>query len=504
MKVNLYARKKQWKIILAIVALAIISISTYYINNLVNHFAKQEKIQIKVWADAVQHHATLMKYTETLFKEVSEQERSSVELLAKTYHRLLADSPNEKLDFYLGIVQNNKTIPVIIADENHRVILNVNLPEDQKDIDSMTPDLLKEYTVFKPIPINLGNEKKQWLYYKESLIYTELKDVLDDLFNFFLNEVTGNSVSAPVIIMDSTRKNVLQYGNLSEEKMQDSAFVAHQIEIMEAENEPISFDFLSFGKAFIYYRSSDLLMRMQFYPLLQIVLIALLICVAYLLFSYARRSEQNQVWAGMAKETAHQIGTPLSSLMAWNELLKMQPDKIDGIEEMEKDIQRLDTIAERFSKIGSQPILEPVDVVPIITETMDYLKTRCSRRVEFDLQIPANHEIILPLSASLFRWVIENLVKNAIDAMGGQGKIILLMKEEPEQLIIDLTDTGKGIPKSAFKQIFNPGYTSKKRGWGLGLSLAKRIIQDYHKGKIFVKSSVINEGTTFRIILRKK
>lgn len=501
MKSNLYSRKKRWKIILSIIALVIICISMYYTNVLVNHFAHQEKRQIEVWAEAVQRHAELMKYTETFFLEVSEQERNSVELFAAAYHRLL--STDEKLDFYLGIIQNNKTIPVIITDNGYRIKYKKNLSPEQETVDSLYGPLLREFSLFKPIRISLGMGENQWLYYTESRIYTELKAILDDLYFSFLHEVTGNAVSAPVIITDSTQRNVIQFGNLLNEKMLDSLYVQQQIKTMASQNDPITIDLLNYGKSHIFYKSSNLLTQMKFYPFMQIMLISLLILVAYLLFSYARRSEQNQVWAGMAKETAHQIGTPLSSLMAWNELLKCHPNKIEGIEEMEKDIQRLEIITERFSKIGSPPMLDPTNINPLISETIDYFKKRSSRKVEFDIQQTENKEITLPLNASLFRWVIENLIKNAIDAMNGVGKITVKMKEENSSLIIDISDTGKGMPKSEFKQVFNPGFTTKKRGWGLGLSLAKRIINDYHKGKIFVKSSGINQGTTFRIILNK-
>ncbi|MDR0969080.1 MAG: HAMP domain-containing histidine kinase [Lentimicrobiaceae bacterium] len=503
MKSNLYSQKKRWKIILSTIALVIICISIYYTNTLVNHFARQEKRQIEVWAEAVQRHAEMMKYTEKFFLEVSEQERHSVELFAAAYRQLLAGSANEKLDFYFNIIRNNKTIPVIITDDERRIKHKTNLSVEQESADSLYGTLLREFSLFKPIRISLGMGKNQWLYYTESRIYTELKAILDDLYFSFLHEVTGNAVSAPVIITDSTRQNVIQFGNLPEEKMTDSLFVEQQIKMMVSQNEPITIDLLNYGKSYVFYRSSNLLTQMKFYPFIQIILISLLIFVAYLLFSYARRSEQNQVWAGMAKETAHQIGTPLSSLMAWNELLKCHPNKIEGIEEMEKDIQRLEIITERFSKIGSPPMLKPTNINPLIIETIDYFKKRSSQKITFETQLIENKDVLLPLNASLFRWVIENLIKNAIDAMNGVGKITVKMHEENHTFTIDISDTGKGIPKSEFKQVFNPGFTTKKRGWGLGLSLAKRIIKDYHKGKIFVKSSVINQGTTFRMVLNK-
>ncbi len=488
---------------LAIIALVIIGASIYYTNLLVNRFAVQERTQIRVWADAVQRRASLMNITEAFFDEVREQERKRIELFASAYRRLLADAPNENLNFYLEIISNNNSIPVIITDENRHVQLGANLPPHQQNLDSLTDALIAEYTVYDPIEISLGGSKKLMVYYKESVIFSEMKNVLDDLVSSFFNEVALNAVSVPVIITDSTQNTVIQFGNLDESRMEDSTFVKQQLDEMASENTPISITLENVGQTYIFYRSSDLLLQMQFFPLLQILIIALFLIMAYLLFSYARRSEQNQVWAGMAKETAHQIGTPLSSLMAWIELLKMRPEKIDGVEEMEKDVQRLESITERFSRIGSAPVLEPSNITAVIEDTIDYLKNRSSRKVIYKLHMPAE-PVIVPLNVSLFRWVIENLCKNAIDAMSGQGTITIKMQTEDRYLIIDVKDTGKGMHKSAFTAVFNPGYTSKKRGWGLGLSLAKRIIKDYHKGKIFVKASAINEGTTFRIMLRLK
>ncbi|MBQ2499047.1 MAG: HAMP domain-containing histidine kinase, partial [Bacteroidales bacterium] len=212
--------------------------------------------------------------------------------------------------------------------------------------------------------------------------------------------------------------------------------------------------------------------------------------------------EQNQVWAGMAKETAHQIGTPLSSLMGWIELMKLEEEPFVGTLEMERDIDRLNTITERFSKIGSIPTLEPTDVVATVDKTIKYLQHRFSSKFEFNIQLPVR-EIVIPLNAALFSWVLENLTKNAIDAMGDKGTLTIELTEDDGNVFIDISDTGKGIPRNMHKQVFSPGYTSKKRGWGLGLSLAKRIIENYHRGKIFVKSSVVGQGTTFRIVLKK-
>ena len=242
---------------------------------------------------------------------------------------------------------------------------------------------------------------------------------------------------------------------------------------------------------------------MRFYPYFQFGIIGLFLFIAYLLFSTARKSEQNQVWVGMSKETAHQLGTPLSSLMAWLELLRLKDADEEAISEMEKDINRLKTISERFSKIGSGTNLIEENIVKIIYDSVEYIKSRTSKNIKYHINIAKNRAIIVPVNLHLFEWVIENICKNAVDAMSGKGELNVDISEDEDSITIDFSDTGKGIPKSSFKAVFNPGYTSKKRGWGLGLSLAKRIINDYHSGKIFVKSSTIDKGTTFRIVLKK-
>lgn len=499
---NLYTRKKRWKIVLALVALFIIGGSVYYTNDLVNQFANQERQQVRLWADAVERRASLMRYTEQFFSELRLQEKSRVELLAKAYRRLLDGSTSEDLNFYLEIISQNTSIPVIIADADSNILLSKNLEAEYQNYSRIEGRLAGAFSVYEPIPIRIPPNRTDYLYYKESLIFSELKRVLDDLVSSFLIDVASNSSSVPVIVTDSTQQNILQHGNLEVPLVADSSFWGGQISAMKAENRPIEITFLDHGKTYIFYRSSPLLLKMQFFPLLQILIIALFLLIAYLLFSYARKAEQNQVWAGMAKETAHQIGTPLSSLMAWIELLRIQHADFEGINEMEKDIYRLETITERFSKIGSDAVLQPTDLLKTIEETINYLKIRTSKKISYQLKAPTT-PLILPLNETLFQWVIENLCKNAIDAMEGQGNISIDVVDEPGRVVIDVSDTGKGIPKSAFKSIFQPGYTSKKRGWGLGLSLARRIITGYHKGKIFVKTSALNEGSTFRIILRK-
>jgi signal transduction histidine kinase len=501
MKTNIYIRKRWWNLALTVLAVLIITISVYYTNYLVKRFAAQESKQIEMWAEAVQSHADLMNYTKVFFNEVGEQEEKRVQLLAKAYESFLDADPNENTSIYLEIIQSNISIPVVITDDKKNIFLSINMPEHLKDKTVFDEEMQGEFNVYSPIKIDLFG-KNEWLFYKESLIYTELKGVLDDLFTLFITDVTDNAVGAPVIIMDSTDKHILAYGNLDSEKMKDPKYVENQLEIMQDQHFPIKVNYIDNNKVYIYYRTSDLLLQMRYFPIVQILIFSLFVLLAYLLFSYVRRSEQNQVWAGMAKETAHQIGTPLSSLMGWIELMKLEEKPFIGTLEMERDIDRLNTITERFSKIGSIPTLEPTDVVATVDKTIKYLQHRFSSKFEFEIQLPVR-EIVIPLNAALFSWVLENLTKNAIDAMTDKGKITIELTEDDDNVYIDISDTGKGIPRNMYKQVFSPGYTSKKRGWGLGLSLAKRIIEDYHKGKIFVKGSVVGQGTTFRIVLKK-
>ena len=487
---------------MAIVALLLISASLWYTNRLVKSIAEQETRQVKMWAVAMEQQAMMMKSTEEFFNKVSEQEQLRVDLLANAYRRVIDISTNENTAIYLDIIQNNISIPLVITDTKDNILFKSNLPPSQEDKKTFDAEMKRAYSKVPPIKIDPGYGSVQYLHYNESLIYTELKAVLEGMINHFMEEITLNSVGAPVIITNEDASKILNYGNLDSLLMQDTNYVKRQLDIMRNENDPLQIEFMNTGKATVFYRTSDLIQQMRYYPVIQIFVFALFLILAYLLFSYARRSEQNQVWAGMAKETAHQLGTPLSSLMGWIELMKMQEEPFVGTYEMEKDIERLQIVTDRFSKIGSIPVLEPTDIIYHIHDTMDYLQKRFSKKFEFEVNLPEG-ELVVPLIPSLFRWVLENVTKNAIDAMGDHGKVTLDLIDDGDHIHIDISDSGKGIAKSQLRQVFNPGYTSKKRGWGMGLSLARRIIEDYHKGKIFVKSSVVGQGTTFRITLKK-
>jgi signal transduction histidine kinase len=340
------------------------------------------------------------------------------------------------------------------------------------------------------------------IYYKNSQIYGEFRNMIDNLLESFFQETVINSASVPVIITDSTQINVIAAGNIDSTIINAPFKVNAQLEKMREENDPIVLDWLDHGKCYVFYEESTVLKQLRLFPYIQYGIIFVFILIAYLLFSVSRRSEENRVWVGMSKETAHQLGTPISSLMAWTELLKEMPIDASIPQEIGKDVHRLETIAQRFSKIGSTPVLEETDIVPIIEDFTNYLQTRISSMVKIHFEKP-DHPVILPLNKQLFEWVIENLCKNSADAMNGKGDITINISEEKNKVYIDVTDTGKGIPPKMQRRIFSPGYTSKSRGWGLGLTLARRIIHNYHRGKLFVKSSVIDQGTTMRIQMKK-
>ncbi len=501
---NIYTKRQRWKWVLFLFAIIIVATTLIYSDFLVKKIAAEERAKIKVWAEAIQKKASLVKYTEELFEKLKDEERKKIEIWAEATQHLITTGFTEDLTFYTKIIQGNTNIPVVVIDEKNNITQSRNVDFNQDSVKTLSNTLLKEYSVYKPIDVNFG-QNKQLLYYKDSKLFTELKNVLNDLIKSFISEVVENSASVPVIITDSSRQKVFAYGNIDSLKIKDSLFLAKTLSNMESQNQPIEILLSDEGKNYIFYENSAILIRLRYFPYIQFGIIGIFLLIAYILFSTSRNSEQNQVWAGMAKETAHQLGTPLSSLMAWVELLKLKGIKDDTTTEIEKDIARLEIITQRFSKIGSIPKLEEEDLIIVLKDTIEYLRTRISKKINFVTNFNTSQQLIVPMSKYLFDWVIENLCKNAADSMGGSGTITIDVNDEnPLYVIIDVSDTGKGIAKSKFKTIFNPGYTSKQRGWGLGLSLSERIIKKNHSGKIFVKHSVIDKGTTIRIMLKKK
>ncbi|MEO8473167.1 MAG: HAMP domain-containing sensor histidine kinase [Chryseolinea sp.] len=355
-------------------------------------------------------------------------------------------------------------------------------------------------------------ERQQVQLYAKAIEYTaNEEDTFGDV-NFIAQEILFQNNSIPIILVGEDKK-VLSSRNVDMDKTwsgkQKETFLQAEMKLMEETYEPIKVMLRDsqtgevFGTQYIYYKNSFLLKQLIFYPYIQLSVIAIFGFIAYLAFNYSKAAEQNRVWVGLAKETAHQLGTPLSSLMAWVEVIRDDPNmnQTGMVEELEKDIQKLRIVTERFSSIGSVPALKKENVVSLINNVVNYLRPRVSSKVRMEV-FTLSENISANVHAPLFEWVIENLSKNAVDAMGNTGTIaIKILRGNEGKIFIDISDTGKGIPRSKIEHVFRPGFTTKKRGWGLGLTLAKRIIETYHNGKIFVKSSEENLGTTFRIVL---
>jgi two-component sensor histidine kinase len=354
-------------------------------------------------------------------------------------------------------------------------------------------------------------EKRLIELYAKTLEYNANQKDNQNL-GFIFQEIIVPNNSIPVILTDGN-DNPLDYRNVnikpSFSEIEKQEYLQKELSIMKEEHEPIMIRFESpEGNVpnfnYVYYRDSELLDQLRFYPYVQLTIISIFGLLAYLAFNYSKTAEQNRIWVGLAKETAHQLGTPISSLMAWLEYFKYE-EKIndpDLIQELEKDVERLKMITSRFSSIGSNPLLNYEDIHRAVRNTITYLQKRISSKVEFNIKaLPV--DIRAKINKPLFDWVIENLCKNAVDAMAGEGTIDIDIRKAPDgNVMIDIKDSGKGIPKSKLRDVFMPGYTTKSRGWGLGLTLVKRIIENYHQGKIYIKSSEPDEGTTFRIILK--
>ncbi len=348
--------------------------------------------------------------------------------------------------------------------------------------------------------------------FAKTIEYTSNDDNRNNL-TFLNQEIIVSNTTIPVILTDA-REIPVHWRNIEFDSAASPAarqrYLQKQLEVMRQEHDPIVITFRDnqgqvYDYQYVFYKNSKLLSQLRYYPYVQLSVITVFGLLAYLAFSYSKTAEQNRVWVGLAKETAHQLGTPLSSLMAWVEYFRSDPQLQNSeiINELDKDIGRLEMITARFSSIGSVPVLKVEPLYDVVNNNISYLQKRISTKVKIEIAAKPK-DIMAPINKPLFDWVIENLCKNAVDAMGGVGSIAINIKRgKYGDIILDVTDTGKGIPKSKLKELFQPGFTTKQRGWGLGLTLAKRIIENYHKGKIFVKQSELNVGTTFRIVLKQ-
>ncbi|MEY3397755.1 MAG: hypothetical protein RL220_349 [Bacteroidota bacterium] len=480
--------------------MVIVVITLWYSNHIAEGMRAEEVKKVNLWSEAITRRAELVNFTEQLFERLRDEERKKADLLGRSYNILQDPTDQNDLTFVTDFLWSNTTVPILIYDTRSGTIVNsANLPEgkenDKAYIDSLFAVMKAKYP---PITFEeVGHE----VYYNDSYIFSELQHTMDDLINSFIDETVINAASVPVILTDSTRTRVIKSGNIDSTIRDDEKLMLDMLDRMKKQNEPLQVTLPGQGLHYIYFEESEVLKQLRMFPVFQLILIGVFLLIAYLIFSTFRKAEQNQVWVGMAKETAHQLGTPLSSLMAWSAILEGQGVDPKTLTELNKDLERLSVITDRFSKIGSQAELTREDINDICTQAIDYLRSRVSSRVKIDISTSEGVPSVL-LNKPLFGWVLENLVKNAVDAMEGEGNLILETSSENDRVYIDITDSGKGIPRNRWKTVFQPGFTTKKRGWGLGLSLVKRIVENYHHGRIFVKWSEPGKGTTFRIELK--
>lgn len=509
--INLYSNKQKWKIVLSIIFILIVISSLWYTSFITKKIQQDERLRVKIWSETVKKQAQLVNLTNQTFDQLRVEERKNIEV----WTRAIKEIEREQNDytFVTSVITDNPNIPLVlelIKQKAGRTLYkyegrNINFSE--KDFNSVSEyeDTLKKMaqewdSVNEKITISSIYNQTQIVHYGTSKLFKELKSKSDSLITQFTQDLIKNSALVPILFIDSNSRKIVAT-NISSQELKDSLKIEQLIAEMKAENKKISIDLGDNIKGEIYYFESTTLKQLRFYPWIQLGIIVLFLIIAYFLFSTFRKAEQNQVWAGMAKETAHQLGTPLSSLMAWVEIIKSDGVPESSIAEMNKDIKRLETITDRFSKIGSISKTEDIDVVNLVVNAIQYLSSRVSKKVT--LKISGDEQAIAKLNEPLFEWVIENLTKNAVDAIQGEGSVEFYIANNNDKVYIDVIDTGKGIPANKQNSIFNPGYTTKERGWGLGLSLVKRIVEEQLKGKIFVKTSELNKGTTFRIILNK-
>lgn len=356
--------------------------------------------------------------------------------------------------------------------------------------------LWNTYTFFQIFKQEERSKMELWAKAQKSLMKADLEND-----NIDLNlDIFSNNTTIPLILTENNA--IINQTNIDDEIVKDSTKLNHVLDRLKGENLPLKIEYDKDKYQLLYYGNSSLLNKLKYYPIALLLIIFLFGAVVYNFYKSTKMSTQNKLWAGMAKETAHQIGTPLSSLIGWLEIMKADNVDETTVSEIEKDINRLQTITERFSKIGSEPVLEAKDIIEETHNSFDYLKSRFSKQVEFSFSAPKTPYYV-SINPALHSWTIENLMKNAIDAMKGKGQLKIVIESEGQTVKINVIDSGKGIPKNQFNRVFEPGFTTKKRGWGLGLSLTKRIVKEYHNGKIRVAHSEIDKGTTMQIIYKK-
>ncbi len=513
---NLYSNKQKWKIVLLAFALLGVLFSLWISNQTVQKVSDRERLRAKQWADAIKKRTELVEFTNRAFEQLRTYERAKMELYldaTKEISKPIEGDFFPDYSFPVQIINQNKDLPVILIDDQNQVSGHINLDFDTSTIRRMFPlvsekelvklfedSLIKLSSIWRksnsPFTIEVVEGLNMTYFYTDSKKTILLKKERDSLINAFNRELIEDSKLIPVVLYNPKTDSIIE-SNLPQKEL-ERVVLSKTLNRLRLVNDPILIRLNETYNLELYYDNSAELKQLQYYPYIQFTIIGFFILIAYLLFSTFRKAEQNQVWAGMAKETAHQMGTPLSSLMAWIQILETQNVDQSIVEEMHKDIQRLDTVSQRFSKIGSETQLKDEDINLTVDSVMTYLRPRISQKIGLHVFL-LEESLSVRHNRPLMEWVLENISRNAVDAMEAKGDLNVVLSTSPEWLHIDISDTGKGILSKQFKQIFQPGVTSKKRGWGLGLTLVKRIVEEYHRGKVFVLKSEVGKGTTFRI-----
>lgn len=494
--------KQRIKLILMVLSIALAIFALWQVNNIARQVGESEEAKIRLWANAIAQRNRISSATHQFFQQATLDEHRKMQLYTDILQSF--NDPDQSVDLrfslaYVNYIVDSARTPIIITTAKDSLITVPKELAGQK----LEGALMEEYSQNPPFNYRLWG-MPMTLYYKESQYYTQLRHVLMGFTRSFLADITNNSVLVPVIIVDSTRTRAIAIGNIDSSEVNNPAKLLPRLEQMASVNDPIEITLPDNCRAYVYYEKSALLRSLRWVPLFYILIGLVLLVVTYYIFRTTRTMEQNRIWVGLAKETAHQLGTPLSSLSGWTQYLRGKEFSEEYAAEVEKDIQRLETITHRFSKIGSVPELKEENVAEAVNAAIAYLRSRAPRKVHFAISFPGDEQFIAPLNNYLFQWVIENLCKNAIDAMDGAGTITIVGSQDARSIYIDVSDTGRGMSPSVQKKIFDSGFTTKSRGWGLGLPLARRIVNQYHRGRLFLKYSVPGQGTTFRIVLRKK
>ena len=492
--------KQQLKLVVLSLTIVLALAALWQVQRVAREVRHEEQEKVRLWAGAISQRAHMLEVTQRFFEQATLDEHRKMQIYTDILQSFNDPDLSTDLRFslaYVNYIVDSARTPIIITTARDSIISAPQELADQK----LEGELLKEYSVNPPFHYRLWG-MPMTLYYKESQYYTQLRELLDGFTRTFLADITQNSVKVPVLVVDSSHTRVIASGNLKNGDLKTGK--SGRISLSSFHNDPIKFTLPNGGHAWVYYEDTLLLRALQWLPLFYFFIAAVLLVVSYYLFRTTHTMEQNRIWVGLAKETAHQLGTPLSSLSGWLEYLRGKEFTPQYAAEVEKDLLRLETITQRFSKIGSMPELQESDVKEATLAAVGYLQNRAPRRVRFSVSFPDDEPFLAPLNPTLFQWVVENLCKNAIDAMDGEGTITIVASQDARKIYVDISDTGKGMSSSVQKHIFDSGFTTKTRGWGLGLPLARRIVNQYHRGRLYLKYSVPGQGSAFRIVLRKK